>query len=128
MNLPPPPGGLSGAMRGWLRELRRLQARLPRLGIARVPDAPIQPMRDVWPGDAVRGARLLRGEIELGGAVATLQPGNWAVGAPSSLLVAAAHGFSWLRDLREIGSPTALLRARALVGERSEERRVGKEC
>jgi uncharacterized heparinase superfamily protein len=116
MNLPPP-GGLGGAMRGWLRELRRLHARLPRLGIARVPDAPIQPMRDVWPGDAVRGARLLRGEIELGGAVATLQPGNWAVGAPSSLLVAAAHGFSWLRDLREIGSPTALLRARALVGE-----------
>jgi uncharacterized heparinase superfamily protein len=117
MNLPPPPGGLGGAMRGWLRELRRLQARLPRLGMARVPDAPIQPMRDVWPGDAVRGARLLRGEIEIGGAVAALQPGNWAVDAPSSLLVAAAHGFSWLRDLREIGSPTALLRARALVGE-----------
>lgn len=101
----------------WLRDLRRLMARMPRPHMSRVPDAPIQPMRDVWPGDAVRGARLLRGELGLSGAFATLQPGNWAAGAPSSLLVAAAHGFSWLRDLREIGSPAALLRARSLVGE-----------
>jgi uncharacterized heparinase superfamily protein len=112
-----PRSGISATMRGWMRDLRRLQARLPRLGMTRVPDAPIQPMRDVWPGDAVRGARLLRGEIELGGAVAALQPGNWAGGAPSALLTAAVHSFTWLRDLREIGSPTALLRARALAGE-----------
>jgi uncharacterized heparinase superfamily protein len=112
-----PRSGISTTMRGWMRDLRRLQARLPRLGMTRVPDAPIQPMRDVWPGDAVRGARLLRGEIELGGAVAALQPGNWAGGAPSALLTAAVHSFTWLRDLREIGSPTALLRARALAGE-----------
>jgi uncharacterized heparinase superfamily protein len=104
-------------VQGWLREWRQMLARLPRPRMTRVPDAPIQPMRDVWPGDAVRGARLLRGEIELGGAVATLQPGNWANGAPSEILVAAAHGFTWLRDLREIGSPAALLRARALVSE-----------
>jgi uncharacterized heparinase superfamily protein len=103
--------------RTWLREFRGLLARLPRPGMSRVPDAPIQPMRDVWPGDAMRGARLLRGEIELGGATAVLQPGTWATGAVSPMLVAAAHGFAWLRDLREIGSPAALLRARALVGE-----------
>lgn len=103
--------------RTWLRDLRRLMARMPRPRLTRVPDAPIQPMRDVWPGDAVRGARLLRGELDLAGATASLQPGNWAIGAPSSLLVAAAHGFTWLRDLREIGSPAALLRARALVNE-----------
>ena len=106
-----------GRPRAWLRELRRLMARLPRPSMSRGPDAPIQPMRDVWPGDAVRGARLLRGEMEQGGATATLQPGGWATGAASPLLTAAAHGFAWLRDLREIGSPAALLRARALVGE-----------
>lgn len=100
---------------GWVRNLRRLMARMPRPRMSRVPDAPIQPMRDVWPGDAVRGARLLRGEIEWGGATATLQPGNWAENAPSAILTASAHGFTWLRDLREIGSPAALLRARALV-------------
>ncbi len=101
----------------WLRALRRVLARLPRPSMSRVPDAPIQPMRDVWPGDAQRGARLLRGEMDLGGATAMLQLGNWPGGATSPLLLAAAHGFTWLRDLREIGSPTALLRTRALVGE-----------
>jgi uncharacterized heparinase superfamily protein len=92
-------------------------ARLPRPTMSRVPDAPIQPMRDVWPGDAQRGARLLRGEMELAGGAATLQPGTWPVAPTSPILIAAAHGFAWLRDLREIGSPTALLRARALIGE-----------
>jgi uncharacterized heparinase superfamily protein len=101
----------------WLREARRLLARLPRPSMSRVPDAPIQPMRDVWPGDAARGARLLRGEMDLGGATAMLLPGNWPGGTTSPILIAAAHGFAWLRDLREIGSPAALLRARALVGE-----------
>jgi uncharacterized heparinase superfamily protein len=85
--------------------------------MSRLPDAPIQPMRDVWPGDAMRGTRLLRGEMELGAATATLQPGSWPGGDTTPILVAAAHGFGWLRDLREIGSPAALLRARALIGE-----------
>lgn len=103
--------------RSWLRGLRRVLARLPRPRMSRVPDGPIQPMRDVWPGDAVRGARLLRGELELGGATAFLQPGSWAGPPASPILTAAAYGFAWLRDLREIGSPAALLRARAMVSE-----------
>jgi uncharacterized heparinase superfamily protein len=103
--------------RAWLRQARQFMAWLPRPSMSRVPDGPIQPMRDVWPGDAPRGARLLRGELELAGATAVLQPGNWANGAVSPVLTAAAHGFAWLRDLREIGSPAALLRARALIGE-----------
>jgi uncharacterized heparinase superfamily protein len=107
----------TGRPQAWLRDLRRLLARLPRPSMSRVPDAPIQPMRDVWPGDPTRGARLLRGEMELGGATTTLQPGSWPSGTTSPILIAGAHGFAWLRDLREIGSPTALLRARALVGE-----------
>ena len=65
-----------GRPHAWLREMRRLMARLPRPTMSRGPDAPIQPMRDVWPGDAVRGARLLRGEMEQGGATATLLPGD----------------------------------------------------
>ena len=28
----------------------------------KVPDAPARSFRDLWPGDAARGARLLRGE------------------------------------------------------------------
>ena len=30
----------------------------------RVPDAPARSFRDLWPGDAARGARLMRGEFE----------------------------------------------------------------
>ena len=36
-------------------------ARLPSLRMGRVPDAPALPVRDPWPGDPARGARLLRG-------------------------------------------------------------------
>jgi len=48
--------------RQWLRDARRAIARLPSLRISRVPDAPALPVRDPWPGDAARAARLLRGE------------------------------------------------------------------
>jgi uncharacterized heparinase superfamily protein len=103
--------------RRWLRDARRAMARLPSLRLSRVPDAPALPVRDPWPGDASRGARLLKGEMEVGGGIRVLQPGGWAdTGGPMPLR-AAAHGFTWLRDLRALGTPAALLRARALVAD-----------
>ncbi len=85
--------------------------------MTRVPDAPARPLRDPWPGDPARGARLLRGELEHGGAILVLRPGAWNhAGAPPSLR-AIVHGFTWLRDLRALGTDNARLRARALVGE-----------
>ena len=103
--------------RQWLRDARRAIARLPSLRISRVPDAPALPVRDPWPGDAARAARLLRGELEFGGGVRALRPGAWGEAAGSSVLNAAAHSFTWLRDLRALGTDAARLRARALVGE-----------
>lgn len=103
--------------RRWLRDARRAFARLPSLRMGRVPDAPALPVRDPWPGDAGRGARLLRGELEIGGGVRSLHPGSWGNTPGSSLLDAAAHGFTWLRDLRALGTDAARLRARALVAE-----------
>ena len=55
---------MSGAdPRRWLRGARRAIARLPNigmtLGMTRIPDAPALPVRDPWPGDPGRGARLL---------------------------------------------------------------------
>jgi uncharacterized heparinase superfamily protein len=109
---------MSGAdPRRWLRDARRAMARLPALRMGRVPDAPALPVRDPWPGDAARGARLLRGELELGGAVQALRPGAWMDAADSSLLHAAAHSFAWLRDLRALGTDAARLRARSLVSD-----------
>lgn len=101
----------------WLRDARRAFARMPALRLGRVPDAPALPVRDPWPGDPGRGARLLRGELEFGGAVCPLRPGAWGEAGGNALLHAAAHGFAWIRDLRALGTDAARLRARALVME-----------
>jgi uncharacterized heparinase superfamily protein len=101
----------------WMRDARRKLARLPSLRMTRVPDAPALPARDPWPGDPNRGANLLKGELELGGALGVLKPGGWAEVAGSDLLRSCAHGFTWLRDLRALGTDAARMRARALVQE-----------
>ena len=103
--------------RRWLRDARRAFARLPTLRMGRVPDAPALPVRDPWPGDPGRGARLLRGELEFAGGVRPLRPGAWGDSPGSGLLDASAHSFTWLRDLRALGTDAARLRARALVAE-----------
>jgi uncharacterized heparinase superfamily protein len=99
----------------WLRQTRRKLARLPSLRIRGVPDAPAVPVRDPWPGEPARGAALLRGELVVGGAIATLRPGEGFVPTGGQPMQAYAHGFSWLRDLRALGTDAARLRARALV-------------
>ncbi|MBV9784187.1 MAG: heparinase II/III family protein [Acidisphaera sp.] len=102
--------------RRWLRDARRAMARMPALR-GRVPDAPALPVRDPWPGDPARGARLLKGEIEVFGAARPLRPGSWGDTSGSPALRTAAHSFIWLRDLRALGTDAARLRARALVGD-----------
>ncbi len=99
-----------------IRRVRLRLARLPTLRMG-VPDAPAVPVRDPWPGDPARGARLLKGELTLAGAVRILKPGAWADPAGQPVLRAHAHGFAWMRDLRVIGTDAARMRARALVGD-----------
>ena len=101
--------------RRWARDARRAMSKMPAMRMGRVPDAPALPVRDPWPGDAARGARLLKGEMELNGSVRTLVPGGWTSTAGHESLRAAAHGFTWLRDLRALGTDGARARARALV-------------
>ncbi len=106
---------------GWLREARQAMARLPSMRLGRVPDAPALPVRDPWPGEAARGAQLLKGELELAGVARPLRPGGgaggWADPAGSEVLRAHAHGFVWLRDLRTLGTDSARMRARTLVAD-----------
>ena len=102
---------------GWLRGARLAVARLPSLRMARAPDAPGLPMRDPWSGDATLGVRLMRGEIDMLGAVRALKVGAWQDATGPASLRAHAHGFTWLRDLRALGTDAARLRARALVGD-----------
>jgi uncharacterized heparinase superfamily protein len=107
-------------MAGILREARRILAGLKPI---KVPDSPARSFRDLWPGDAARGARLLRGEFEVCGTVRPLRPAeadgaqDWSPSGGSPTWRAAAHGFAWLRDLRALGTDAARLRGRALAAD-----------
>lgn len=93
--------------------LRRTRQAISRLKPVRVPDAPARAFRDLWPGDAARGARLLRGELEACGAARPITGWDAAVGPVSWR--AALHGFGWLRDLRTLGTDAARVAARDLA-------------
>ena len=84
---------------------------------AAIPDAPALPVRDPWPGDPGRGARILKGEIEYLGTTRALLPGGFGSTQGTALIHDYTHGFSWLRDLRALGSDAARVRARALVSD-----------
>ncbi len=110
---------------GVLRGARRILANLKPI---KVPDGPARSFRDLWPGDAARGARLLRGEFEYLGTTRPLRPmdaggdgSDWGAAADrpggSTTWRAAAHGFAWLRDLRALGTDAARLRGRALAAD-----------
>jgi uncharacterized heparinase superfamily protein len=104
-------------MRDMLRNTRRI---ISGFKPVRVPDAPARSFRDLWPGDAGRGARLMRGEFEALGAVRSLDPthdgdAGWDEGAGPAAWRAAVHGFVWLRDLRALGTDAARTRARDLT-------------
>jgi uncharacterized heparinase superfamily protein len=100
-----------------LRGARQIVARLPFPRFVRIPDAPTQPVRDPWPGDINLGVRLLRGELEFGGGVLVLKPGGWNGLAGSGPLLTCAHGFTWLRHLRALGTDPARQLARGLVSD-----------
>lgn len=104
-------------MRDIVRNTRRI---ISGFKPVKVPDAPARSFRDLWPGDAARGARLMRGEFEALGAVRGLDPthegdAGWEEGAGPVAWRAAAHGFAWLRDLRALGTDAARTRARDLT-------------
>ena len=106
---PTKPGGLGRQARSWLSRLQNLRP-------ANGPDAPALSLRDPWPGDPARGARLVMGELEFGGAVLPVHPEIFAAARGATrILRAHLHGFTWLRDLRALGTDAARSRARALV-------------
>jgi uncharacterized heparinase superfamily protein len=101
----------------WLRHARRALIRLQTLRPLKVPDAPAQAARDPWPGDATRGAQIVKGQLDVAGTARPLRPGGWNQINDQPALRAAAHGFTWLRDLRALGTDAARGRARTLVAD-----------
>jgi uncharacterized heparinase superfamily protein len=99
------------------RGTRAFVARLQNLRTRNAPDAPALGLRDPWPGDPSRGARLVKAELEFAGAVLHVAPGVFHAASATLIMRAHAHGFTWLRDLRALGTDAARSRARALVSE-----------
>ena len=110
MNDNPRAGSISRSARG-------LFARLQNLRTTNYPDAPALAVRDPWPGDPSRGARLIKGEFGLLGALRTLPAAAFTSQTGPAIMRAFVHGFTWLRDLRALGTDAARARARALVSE-----------
>jgi uncharacterized heparinase superfamily protein len=107
----PRAGGLSRSARG-------LFAKIQNLRTTNYPDAPALAVRDPWPGDPSRGARLIKNELGLLGATRILNGEIFANAAgASSMMRAYTNGFIWLRDLRALGTDAARARARALVSD-----------
>lgn len=102
-------GSIGRQARAWFTKLQNLRT-------TGGPDAPALSLRDPWPGDPARGARLVMAELEFGGAVLPVHQDVF-VTAPGATrpLRAHLHGFTWLRDLRALGTDAARARARALV-------------
>jgi uncharacterized heparinase superfamily protein len=99
------------------RGARGIVARLQNMRSKNAPDAPALGLRDPWPGDPSRGVRLVKGELEFAGAVLALTPGVFTTAKASTVMRAQVHGFTWLRDLRALGTDAARARARFLVSE-----------
>ncbi|WP_297492257.1 heparinase II/III family protein [Acidocella sp.] len=106
------------------RRLRQLLHRLQDLRAPPGPDAPALSLRDPWPGDPSRGARLVRAELEYAGSVLALPQYVFAPLAATRLMRAHLHGFAWLRDLRALGTDAARTKARALVSDFMEEQKL----
>lgn len=102
--------------RGFGDQARSLIAKLQSIRPTGGPDAPALPLRDPWPGDPARGARLVRSELEFGGAVLPIDHNVFAnTPGCSRVLRAHLHGFTWLRDLRALGTDAARSRARIMA-------------
>lgn len=100
--------------------LARLALRSPfyRLSLGRRRGAPLATLPiDPWDGDPARGQAIVQGGFPVAGQTVAIGPRIWdAVGAPAGFR-AELHGFEWLRDLRAVGSASALGRARELTGD-----------
>lgn len=106
----------SSQRRGFGSQARSLIAKLQNIRSVGGPDAPALPLRDPWPGDPARGARLVRSEMEYGGAALPIHHDIFAdTPGCSRLLRAHLHGFTWLRDLRALGTDAARSKARTMA-------------
>lgn len=98
-----------------IKKIRLSLVRLPAVGYGPLPEVPAYILRDLWTGDSVYGMHLVKGEYIYQDYVIPLYPGQWGDQNISCEIEEKLHGFSWLRDMRELGTENARLVARNLV-------------
>ena len=81
---------------------------------SRQPDRLLAAPSEPWPGDAARGAALLRGEYAFAGHTARIDGMPWSAAGPAAWR-AELHRFDWLADLQAVGDKAARERARELT-------------
>ena len=86
----------------------------------RTPKNIINTPPDLWPGDASKGSNLLHNIFQFEYLQLTLSDPIWPATEQDEFQQAYLHGFSWLRDLRALGSDPAKEKARHLVTDWSE--------
>ncbi|MCX2560024.1 heparinase II/III family protein [Acetobacter farinalis] len=103
-------------LRRWTRDARLTFAmRNPLGGFSRVPAAPALTLRDLWPGNPMVGERLVRNQSVFEGTVRPLHHLQWDSPGWPDAYRRWLQGFTWLRDLRELGAESARIKARSMV-------------
>lgn len=82
--------------------------------IGRAPSDLRSRLGERWPGDAVRGAAIFEGDIELRGETIRNPAPVWFPRGATPEWLAEWHGFSWIADLAAVG-PEAREAGRALI-------------
>ncbi|MBM84805.1 MAG: hypothetical protein CMM47_02130 [Rhodospirillaceae bacterium] len=75
------------------------------------------PVGSAWPGDPERGRTIVEGTFTIEGDVIAEVKTVWSQIPKHVSRVRYLHGFSWLRDLKELGGRSARLCARELVAD-----------
>jgi len=70
---------------------------------------------DAWPGEPEIGRAIVDGSIISSGVLVAKTENAWSELPSTAVHVEYLHGFSWLRDLRDLGGEAARGTARALV-------------
>lgn len=103
------------ALQSMLRKMRLSLARLPAVGYGKLPLTPAYILRDLWKGNSIYGMHLAKGELIYKDYIIPLQPGLWGKRSLPIDGLCKIYDFSWLRDMRELGTDNARLAARALM-------------
>jgi uncharacterized heparinase superfamily protein len=88
------------------------------------PAAPCMTPTDPWPGNAARGAAIVKDAFTLAGQTVHPPAPYWSPMGVDPVWFEALNGFAWLRDLRAAGGDQPRRKARSLVSDWMDRHRA----